>query len=149
MPKIAVKVASLSAASQRSYGIPDYWEDQDLKCRDCGATFPFTAAQQQDWYERQQKHLCVQPVLCPACFQKHSESRRLKSRMDYALRKVKQSPTVPAKLEAAETIIQYFRHEKRGDIQLALHLSRDVLRAHPNHGVALTLSHAAEALQPD
>ncbi len=147
MPKIAVKVASLSAASQRSYGIPDYWEDQDLRCRNCGAAFPFTAAQQQDWYERQHKHLCVQPVLCPACFYRHSEGRRLKGRMDHALRKLKDSPTVPAKLEAAETIIEYFRHEKRGDVQLALRLSRGVLRVCPDHGVALTLFHAAKAIQ--
>lgn len=147
--KIAVKAANLSAASRRSYGVPDYWVDLDIKCRNCGVLFSFTAAQQQDWDERQQKHLCVQPVLCPRCFFEHSQRRRLKSRMDYALRKLDVSPSVPVQLEAAETIIQYFQVEGRGDIQFALHLLREILQSDPSNGCALTLSQVAEALQPD
>lgn len=145
--KLPVKVANLSAASRRSYGIPDKWEDREIKCRRCGNTFSFTAVQQRDWYEGKQRHLCIEPALCPRCFQEHSQSRRLKSRMDYALRKLKTTPTVPAKLEAVETIIEYFQREKRGNIQSALHLVREVLRAQPGNRRASELVGLAENLQ--
>ena len=67
---------------------------------------------------------------------------------NHALQKPGASPTIPAKFEAAETIIQYFQAEKRGDIRFALHLLREILRAEPSNGCALMLSYLAEALQP-
>jgi hypothetical protein len=67
--------------------------------------------------------------------------------MDYALNALKTSPSEQTKLEAAETIIQYFQREKHGDIQLALHLLRDILRSHPTDRRVLELSNAAQALQ--
>ena len=145
--KISVKVENLSAASRRSYGIPEFWEDTEIRCRNCGNTFVFAAEQKKDWYECQQKHLCEQPVLCSRCFFEHSQRRRLKSRMDYALRMLKASPTEQAKLEAAETIVEYFQREKRGNIPFALHLLRDILRTHPSNGRARELCHAIESLQ--
>jgi hypothetical protein len=67
--------------------------------------------------------------------------------MDWALRTLKASPTDATKLEAAETIIRYLQREKRGDIQLALHLLRELLHANPTDRHILDLSHVAETLQ--
>jgi hypothetical protein len=145
--KIKVNVHRLSAASRRSYSVRDYWTDQELKCRACHAVFTFRAEQQRDWYEREQKNLNEQPVLCSRCFLKQNQRRLLKSRMDYALRELKACPTQDAKLEAAETIILYFQREQHGDLELARHLLHELLQEHPNDRRTLKLSSLAEKLQ--
>ena len=144
--KIPVQRERLSAASRRSYDDPEFWEDEEIRCRNCGTLFTFSALLQQDWYERQGKHLQVKPVLCGRCFFEHSQPRRLKSRMDYALRKLREAPGTRTKLEAAETIIDYYRREQRGDIRLALRLAREVLRTHPGDRTALELMGAVKSL---
>jgi hypothetical protein len=146
-PRIKVNVDRLSAASRRSYGLRVYWADQELKCRACHAAFTFTAERQRDWYEREQKNINEQPVLCSGCFLKQNQRRLLKSRMDYALKELKASPTQNAKLEAAEAIIMYFQREHHGDLEFARHLLREILQDHPTDRRTLKLSSLAERLQ--
>ena len=47
-------------------------QDIELKCRDCGETFTFTAGEQEFY---QQKGFTNQPTRCPECRQKSSKKQ--------------------------------------------------------------------------
>jgi hypothetical protein len=62
-----VIVADLSKhAPHNSYGPPEYYVDQTLKCRDCGKEFTWTAKRQQYWFEVLKIPIHVQAVRCAA-----------------------------------------------------------------------------------
>ena len=51
MPAGAIKADLTKHAPHNSYGPPMWYEDQQMKCVDCGREFVFTARQQKRWFE--------------------------------------------------------------------------------------------------
>ena len=69
-----------------SYGIPDfvrcgYYQDRPFRCRDCGKSEVWTAAQQRWWYEVAQGDVWTVAVRCRPCRQQERvrsrEARRI------------------------------------------------------------------------
>ena len=50
--------------------IPEYYRDQPFKCRDCGATETWTAAQQKWWFEEAGGEIESTAIRCRACREK-------------------------------------------------------------------------------
>lgn len=68
--KIPVNRNRWSESSQRSYKSIEFYEDRPWHCRGCGQSFVFTAQEQQQAFEVEQRYIHWHPVLCTACAQK-------------------------------------------------------------------------------
>ncbi|MCK4999297.1 MAG: zinc-ribbon domain containing protein [Anaerohalosphaera sp.] len=125
--KVAVNPNALSAESQRSWGIPEYYKDQYNKCVDCGKEIMFSAERQKDWYEVKKRIIYEHPIRCAKHFVEWSLTRKSKSRLDYAMNKLKQNPkSEEALLDCALSIIDYHKNSGKGNLQKALHLLRQL-----------------------
>lgn len=62
-----------------SYGPPQWYHDQQVKCRDCKTEFVFTAREQQAWYEQYGIPHYATRVRCEHCSKKHEAHELLTS----------------------------------------------------------------------
>jgi hypothetical protein len=69
-----IKADLSQQAPNNSYGPPEYYEDQEFACRDCGIVGVWTAEQQQWWYEVAKGPVFSGAVRCRECRQKKRAS---------------------------------------------------------------------------
>ncbi|MBN2712854.1 MAG: zinc-ribbon domain containing protein [Planctomycetes bacterium] len=117
----------LSEASQRSWGIPEYYKDENYACIDCGEESTFTAQLQKYWYEVKKGYFYQRPIRCRACHEVWRAAKTCKHRMDRLLAKLDESPEDgKLMIETAAAIVEFHIKEKRGNLALAMHLLRQV-----------------------
>lgn len=121
--KIPVCFKSLSEKSQKSWDIPEFYEDITFECVDCKKQVVFTAIQQQEWYEVQKKYFWQRPIRCVFHHDFWRETRKLKFSMDRSLEKLKENPNdFEIMKQCAESITFYHQRTKTGDLKLAISL---------------------------
>lgn len=91
--RVPVDFSQLSASSQRSYGIPNYYEDIKFACLGCGKNVIFSATQQQRWYEEEKRYFWERPNKCYDCYREWLALRYEISHFYLVLRR---APTVEA-----------------------------------------------------
>jgi hypothetical protein len=74
-----------------SISVPDVYDDERSKCRDCKEAFTFTAREQQVWYERFGIPHEAKRVRCFDCAVRHKESLSLKNAFDQACLEAKKN----------------------------------------------------------
>jgi hypothetical protein len=124
--KIAVDFNQLSEKSRKSITIPEFYEDEAIKCVDCGETFIFTAATQKQWYEKDKRYFWQRPIRCSKHHEIWKKARFAKERMDGLLEEAKVSKSDNAKLECAESIIEYRELTGHGNLLLAKKLLKSL-----------------------
>lgn len=65
--RVAVDRKQWSENSQRTYFLIEFYEDIRWTCRGCGQASVFTAQEQKQVYEIEQRYIYWRPVLCDAC----------------------------------------------------------------------------------
>jgi hypothetical protein len=70
MPSGAIKADLSKQAPNNSYGPPMWYADREVKCKDCGQEFTWTAKAQQRWFEVLKKPIWALAVRCVPCGRK-------------------------------------------------------------------------------
>lgn len=123
--KIPVCPESLSEESQRSYGIPEFYEDEYYKCIECGKETLFSAEQQKQWYEVEKRYLFQGPIRCRHHFFLWLSDRKTKFRMDKALEYLNLHPdSKDAMRDYALSIVEFHKNTGNGNLHTAVHLLR-------------------------
>lgn len=117
--KIAVDFNKLSAKSQNSWTIPEFYEDEIISCVDCGENFLFSAAEQKKWYEEDKRYFFQRPIRCIKHHNEWLQVKRTKSRMDRLLEEIKTPCSAKLQLNCAEAIIEYWVLTGEGNLNLA------------------------------
>ncbi|MEM7577579.1 MAG: zinc-ribbon domain containing protein [Planctomycetota bacterium] len=55
--------------------LPEWYEDLEFRCVDCGATETWTAAQQKWWYEAVKAHIHSRAIRCSRCRKRRRDER--------------------------------------------------------------------------
>lgn len=123
--RIPVCFENLSVASQQSWTIPEYYEDETYKCVDCGREVIFTAEQQQEWYEQKKRYFFQRPIRCPTHHEEWRRTRKSKYQMDAALAQLRANPASDEAMRAAaRAIVEFHKRTGKGNLQSAIHLFR-------------------------
>lgn len=78
-----VVIADLAEqAPNGSYSPPEFYEDQEFVCADCGAEEVWTAAQQKWWYEVAKGSIYSHAIRCRECRKRHREQPQQGQRAD-------------------------------------------------------------------
>ncbi len=67
MPPGAIKADLSKQAPHNSYGPPMWYANKNVKCRDCGQEFVWTAKAQRRWFEILKMPIWAVAVRCPPC----------------------------------------------------------------------------------
>ena len=70
MPAGAIRADLSKQAPNNSYGPPMWYADKQVKCRDCGQEFTWTAKAQQRWFEVLKMPIWAVAVRCVPCGRK-------------------------------------------------------------------------------
>lgn len=70
MPPGAIKADLAQQAPHNSYGPPMWYADRQVKCRDCGQEFVWSAKAQKRWFEELKRPIWAIAVRCVACGRK-------------------------------------------------------------------------------
>lgn len=70
MPTGAVKADLSQQAPHNSYGPPMWYADKNVKCRDCGQEFVWSAKAQKRWFEVLKRPIWAVTVRCMPCGRK-------------------------------------------------------------------------------
>jgi hypothetical protein len=82
--------ANLAAqAKNNSYYPPEYYEDRQFKCADCGTEEVWTAKQQQWWYEVAKGPIFSTAIRCRACRKKLRDGHQGTPRRSHGQRRGK------------------------------------------------------------
>ena len=121
--RIPVDFSELSEKSQRSWDIPEFYEDINFECVECGKKEIFTAQEQQEWYEVKKKYFWQRPIRCSLHQDIWRETRRRKFKMDRSLLELKDDPNnLESMKQCAEAITLYHQSTKNGNLELAISL---------------------------
>ena len=124
--KIAIDFDKLSKKSQRSWSIPEFYEDEMIACVDCGEKFLFSAATQKKWYEQDKRYFYQRPIRCTKHHEIWKKAKFSKERMDRLLAELKERDSQNIKLECAESIINYQEQTGHGNLLLAKKLLKSL-----------------------
>lgn len=123
--KIPVCFTALSEASQRSWTIPEFYEDETYRCVDCGKESLFTAEMQREWYEVKKRYFFQRPIRCSEHHEEWRLKRKSKFKMDRALAALRKNPESENAMQTtAKAIIDFHKKTGNGNLQAALHLLR-------------------------
>lgn len=94
MPPGALKADLSKQAPNNSYGPPMWYADRQVKCRDCGQEFLWSAKAQKRWFEVLKRPIWAVAVRCASCGRKARLGKEaLKKRMaEMPKRKPKRLP---------------------------------------------------------
>jgi hypothetical protein len=115
--KVPVDFSQLSASSQRSYGIPHYYEDIKFQCLGCDKEVTFPASQQKQWYEEQKRYFWERPNKCFDCYR---EWLMLRHDIAHFYQVLRGAPTVE-ELQAMLDKIERCRVLSRGKVNWAVY----------------------------
>ncbi len=123
--RIAITFENLSEASKRSWTIPEFYEDEEYGCVDCGEASLFAAERQKEWYEIQKRYFFQRPIRCQDCHDIWRDQKKSKLHMDRKLEELKSNPENQNVMEeCAFAIIDFHQKNNRGNLNMALHLLR-------------------------
>ena len=124
MKKIEVNFSQLSAKSQRSWSIPEYYEDELIHCEQCSEAFLFTAQEQQRWYEIKQRYFWMRPKLCQKHFDEWLHRKSTKINMDKSFKIYAKDKSFKNSYELANSIILCYKDIKLARLDKAVELLR-------------------------
>ncbi len=117
---IKINFNSLSKESQNSWTIPEFYEDEIIKCRVCNSSFIFTAEKQKEWYEEKKKYFYMRPVLCKTHYLESLKNKKLKNLMDEKINEFKNNESRKTKLGLAKAIISFYEQTGNGYLNKAI-----------------------------
>ena len=121
--KARVDFERISAASQRSLGIPSLYEDVTYWSVVCGKECLFSARRQKVWYEEKKRYYWQRPIRCDNCFRVRQQPRSAKFHMDRSLAALQDAQGDRELMrQCALQIVDYHRQTGRGNLPLAIHL---------------------------
>jgi hypothetical protein len=119
--------------------VPKYfYVDEAKQCIQCGASFVFTARQQQFWYEERKANFYSRAVRCQSCRRQRRSDNALRRQLAESTQRIREQPDDPAALVAyAEHTAEHFQRLGQGDLNQAIAATRGAARLAPGLHEAL------------